>query len=112
MNNNSKLLIAAAVVIIVSILISFISNTDSNTENEKEKENHWREVVELPLDVDYCAFGPESFAFDALGDGPYTGISDGRIIKFQQIKNRYYWTDFAITVPNRYALLFHSFILP
>lgn len=36
------------------------------------------------LDLPSTATGPESIAFDSLGQGPYTGISDGRIIKFQR----------------------------
>ncbi|TMW84942.1 hypothetical protein EJD97_024090 [Solanum chilense] len=43
--------------------------------------------------------GPESFAFDPHGDGPYTGVSDGRIIKWLQNETR--WSDFALTSPNR-----------
>ncbi|XP_024029333.1 protein STRICTOSIDINE SYNTHASE-LIKE 2 isoform X2 [Morus notabilis] len=45
------------------------------------------------------ALGPESYAFDSLGDGPYTGVSDGRIIKWQEDQRR--WIDFAVTSPNR-----------
>jgi hypothetical protein len=47
------------------------------------------------------AIGPESFAFDSLGEGPYTSLSDGRIIKWQGDKKR--WIDFAVTSPNRYV---------
>ncbi|KAK4263693.1 hypothetical protein QN277_029075 [Acacia crassicarpa] len=43
--------------------------------------------------------GPESFAFDCNGDGPYTGISDGRVLKWQRIQKR--WVEFAVTSPNR-----------
>ncbi len=42
--------------------------------------------------------GPESFAFDSLGGGPYTGVSDGRILKYQ---GRAGFTDFAYTAPTR-----------
>lgn len=45
------------------------------------------------------AVGPESFAFDSNGDGPYTGVSDGRIIKWQRNQSR--WIDFAVTSPER-----------
>lgn len=45
------------------------------------------------------AFGPESFAFDSLGKGPYASLSDGRIVKWQG--NRKGWTDFAVASPNR-----------
>lgn len=35
--------------------------------------------MELPPRVT----GPESLAFDSIGGGPYTGTSDGRIMKFE-----------------------------
>ncbi|KAK7244457.1 hypothetical protein RIF29_39279 [Crotalaria pallida] len=39
------------------------------------------------------AVGPESFAFDPRGEGPYTGVSDGRIIKWHPLLKR--WLNFA-----------------
>ncbi|XP_017701989.2 protein STRICTOSIDINE SYNTHASE-LIKE 10-like [Phoenix dactylifera] len=40
------------------------------------------------------AVGPESLAFDHLGGGPYTGVSDGRIVKWQG--QGLGWADFAV----------------
>ncbi|KAB1215675.1 hypothetical protein CJ030_MR4G009233 [Morella rubra] len=37
--------------------------------------------------------GPESMAFDPQGRGPYTGVSDGRVLFW----NGQSWTDFAFT---------------
>ncbi|CAK8543119.1 unnamed protein product [Lathyrus sativus] len=45
------------------------------------------------------AVGPESLAFDANGEGPYAGVSDGRIIKWDSVEND--WVDFAVTSSNR-----------
>ncbi|XP_062007544.1 protein STRICTOSIDINE SYNTHASE-LIKE 10 [Rosa rugosa] len=45
------------------------------------------------------AVGPESLAFDPNGDGPYTGVADGRILKWDQNDRR--WTDFAVTTSQR-----------
>ncbi|XP_027102931.2 protein STRICTOSIDINE SYNTHASE-LIKE 2 [Coffea arabica] len=45
------------------------------------------------------ATGLESVVFDRYGGGPYTGISDGRIIRWLSSERR--WTNFAITTPNR-----------
>ncbi|KAL0359615.1 UNVERIFIED_CONTAM: protein STRICTOSIDINE SYNTHASE-LIKE 2 [Sesamum angustifolium] len=45
------------------------------------------------------AIGPESFSFDGNGDGPYTGVSDGRIIRWRANESR--WVDFAVTSPIR-----------
>ena len=44
-------------------------------------------------------FGPESIAFDAQGRGPYTGLSDGRIVRYDGPELG--WTTFAITSKNR-----------
>ncbi|KAG5555941.1 hypothetical protein RHGRI_006550 [Rhododendron griersonianum] len=46
------------------------------------------------------AVGPESLAFDPHGGGPYTGVSDGRIIKW--LENEQRWIDFAVTSTQRY----------
>ncbi|XP_060189905.1 protein STRICTOSIDINE SYNTHASE-LIKE 10-like [Lycium barbarum] len=43
------------------------------------------------------AIGPESIAFDRNGEGPYTGVADGRILKWQG----QYWADFAVTSSQR-----------
>ncbi|KAM3690763.1 hypothetical protein ACB094_09G146500 [Castanea mollissima] len=43
--------------------------------------------------------GPESLAFDPNGEGPYTGVADGRILKWQGPAVG--WTDFAFTTSNR-----------
>lgn len=43
--------------------------------------------------------GPESLAFDCKGEGPYTGLSDGRIFKFEGPKRG--WREFAFTSPTR-----------
>ncbi|KAK1278076.1 hypothetical protein QJS04_geneDACA017142 [Acorus gramineus] len=43
--------------------------------------------------------GPESLAFDRDGGGPYTGASDGRIIKWHGMDRG--WADFAVPSWNR-----------
>lgn len=45
------------------------------------------------------SLGPHNFAFDSLGRGPYTGVMDGRILMYQNSRNRF--VDFAFTSPNR-----------
>lgn len=49
------------------------------------------------LDLPSTVTGPESLAFDSLGQGPYTGISDGRIVEFQRTTGVF--VDFASTTP-------------
>ncbi|KAH9296350.1 hypothetical protein KI387_039938 [Taxus chinensis] len=45
------------------------------------------------------AVGPESLAFDNDGRGPYTGVSDGRILRWDGPTLG--WTQFALTSSNR-----------
>lgn len=50
---------------------------------------------QLPLGV----MGPESFTFDCDGEGPYTGVADGRIFKWEGYRSS--WREFATTSPRR-----------
>ena len=45
------------------------------------------------------ATGPESVAFDPSGEGPYVGVSDGRVLKWRG--ESLGWSDFAYTSANR-----------
>ncbi|KAL0555060.1 hypothetical protein IC582_008992 [Cucumis melo] len=45
------------------------------------------------------AVGPESLIFDPNGEGPYTGVADGRILKWTGDGRG--WTDFAVTSSDR-----------
>ncbi|KAL8142984.1 hypothetical protein V2J09_016016 [Rumex salicifolius] len=57
---------------------------------------HPSELESLPIDG---AFGGESIAFDSDGDGPYVGVSNGRILKWDHTARR--WQDFAFTSADR-----------
>jgi sugar lactone lactonase YvrE len=46
--------------------------------------------------------GPESLVFDSQGRGPYTGVSDGRILRYDGPELG--WTTFAYTSTNRSAI--------
>ncbi|XP_061348793.1 protein STRICTOSIDINE SYNTHASE-LIKE 12-like [Gastrolobium bilobum] len=43
--------------------------------------------------------GPESLAFDSIGGGPYTGVSDGRILKYENPNSGF--VEFAHISPDR-----------
>lgn len=43
-------------------------------------------------------FGPESLEFDASGRGPYTGLADGRIVRWMGTEAG--WETFALVTPN------------
>ncbi|XP_024376265.1 protein STRICTOSIDINE SYNTHASE-LIKE 10 [Physcomitrium patens] len=53
-------------------------------------------------------FGPESLAFDAQGNGPFTGLSDGRIVRYDGPELG--WTSFATTSKNRSAICDYNHI--
>ncbi|CAG7873704.1 hypothetical protein BRARA_E00215 [Brassica rapa] len=85
------------------LAISFallLSLFDSSGESPKHGESmltvHFPDFHLIPTTG---ALGPESFAFDFYGDGPFTGLSDGRIVKW--IANESRWMDFAVTTPTR-----------
>lgn len=47
----------------------------------------------LPVRLGRPAFGPESLAFDHRGRGPYTGVSNGRVLRWRGRPSG--WTEFA-----------------
>lgn len=51
-------------------------------------------------------WGPESIAFDPHNRGPYTGIADGTIVRWDSPLLR--WSLFAYTSPNRYVTPFSA----
>lgn len=93
MNTILKLTLSTTLVALLSIILSFDvlsprAIPGSNT--------HLHHAQTIHLD---SAFGPESLAFDPNGDGPYTGVADGRILKWQG--DALGWTDFAFTSSHR-----------
>ncbi|TVU09360.1 hypothetical protein EJB05_42830 [Eragrostis curvula] len=47
----------------------------------------------LPMRIGRPAFGPESLAFDHRGGGPYTGVSNGRVLRWRGARRG--WAEFA-----------------
>lgn len=84
--NLKHLFTVATVVLISALIVASLSRPSHKLSGS--------EVIRIK-----GAFGPESFAFDPAGEGPYTGVSDGRIIKWQENERR--WIDFAVTAINR-----------
>lgn len=96
----SKKLYAALCVFFVLTVISSVVLSSSflshQTVKVKLTDYNTHQFQVMPIDN---AVGPESFAFDVTGEGPYTGVSDGRIIRWNQSQLR--WTNFSVTSPDR-----------
>ncbi|XP_051150733.1 protein STRICTOSIDINE SYNTHASE-LIKE 10-like [Andrographis paniculata] len=92
-------LISAACGVVFLAVAAFTAPDDRrppvSNRNDTLIEFHRPELIPLPGG----AVGPESFAFDAAGGGPYTGVSDGRILRWLSNESR--WSDFAVTSPHR-----------
>lgn len=95
-NMRPKFLLAATFVVLLSAFVAVNRNRHPPRASHVD---HLGRFEAIPIEG---AVGPESFAFDPLGGGPYTGVSDGRIIKWQQDDRR--WINFSRTSPERYAV--------
>jgi hypothetical protein len=95
----SKLFLAAATMVALLSAFIAVNQIKSASQASGHEDNKFGQFEAVPLED---AIGPESFAFDPHGGGPYTGVSDGRIIRWHQDQLR--WINFAATSPQRYAL--------
>ncbi|OIT03566.1 PREDICTED: protein STRICTOSIDINE SYNTHASE-LIKE 2-like [Nicotiana attenuata] len=95
-NSSSSFMLSFAAAIVVVIAVSFFSLLDQNSSINPLIERRFEESEVIGI---VGAVGPESFASDPHGDGPYAGVSDGRIIKW--LRNESRWLDFAVTSPDR-----------
>ncbi|GFY96139.1 strictosidine synthase-like 2 [Actinidia rufa] len=93
---SSKLFLTTFSILLVSASLSLdyinILSHLFNTKKYLSNENH----ITIPIEG---SVGPESLAFDPHHGGPYTGVSDGRIIKWLENERR--WIDFAVTSQHR-----------
>lgn len=77
------------------LILSSVHEPTSGTGTD----DHLKNYIQLDLPG---VVGPESFAFDCHGKGPYIGVSDGRILKWHGAQLG--WKEFAITSPKRQDL--------
>lgn len=89
---SAKFLAISIAGLLYALLFVTLDRNEGNIASAKVRESV---VVSVPG----SAIGPESFAFDPIGGGPYTGLSDGRIVKWIPSEQR--WIDFAVTSPTR-----------
>lgn len=58
-----------------------------------------KHVLRVAKTIPLPGVGPESLEFDSQGEGPYVGVTDGRILKWRG--EELGWVDFAYTSPHR-----------
>ncbi|XP_009799719.1 protein STRICTOSIDINE SYNTHASE-LIKE 10-like [Nicotiana tabacum] len=95
--NASKLLLSATTALtLISVILAFNSENMLKQPPIPSTQNLLRkaEIIQLK-----GAVGPESIAFDPNGEGPYTGVADGRILKWQEQAQT--WANFAVTSSER-----------
>ena len=80
-----------------TLVIVMFSSETSNLEPLSDAKVS--QLDEIPI---VGAIGPESFAFDPLARGPYAGISDGRVVKWEEHGRR--WINFSFASQERYCL--------
>uniref|UniRef100_A0A0E0F9E1 2-isopropylmalate synthase n=1 Tax=Oryza meridionalis TaxID=40149 RepID=A0A0E0F9E1_9ORYZ len=94
----ARLVVLAAAVAAAALLVSLDPRSDDVPVLEI-----WERDVEL-ITVDAGgAVGPESVAFDGDGDGPYTGVSDGRVLKWLPLERRWVEHSSAVVEPHLFS---------
>ncbi|KAI7990996.1 Protein STRICTOSIDINE SYNTHASE-LIKE 10 [Camellia lanceoleosa] len=99
---NTRLILTATTLAVVAIFIAFNTSTNHHVSffftptpiPGSNNHLHTAEIIHLT-----GAVGPESLAFSPAGEGPYTGVADGRILKWQG--DDLGWVDFAFTTSPR-----------
>lgn len=91
---NSKLIFAAVALPLIAVLVA-IAAASVFTPPPVSGSHHVLPAAEQIHLVG--AVGPESLVFDPSGGGPYTGVADGRILKW----NGGEWVEFAVTASKR-----------
>ncbi|GAA0172107.1 hypothetical protein LIER_26002 [Lithospermum erythrorhizon] len=96
MNTKPKLILTAISLAILSVAIAFTSRILLAPPTIQGS----HDILEGSQLINLTgAFGPESLAFDITGEGPYVGVSDGRILKWQGTQKG--WLEFAVTSSQR-----------
>ncbi|KAF5750275.1 strictosidine synthase family protein [Tripterygium wilfordii] len=99
MSARSLALTAAAAAALVSITVALYPTVNLSLFDPPTipgSHDHLRRATVVPVTG---AVGPESLVFDPNGEGPYTGVADGRILKWEGDDRG--WTEFAVTSSQR-----------
>nr|CAB3489043.1 unnamed protein product [Digitaria exilis] len=81
----------------VAVAAAFVSLDSSRLHDDGVAIRGGDDGLQL-IPVDGGAAGPESVAFDDAGGGPYTGVSDGRVLRWLPAERR--WVDHSSSAPS------------
>jgi hypothetical protein len=88
-------LVATVAAAAFMLLSTSLDNSTSQPPMTLEIREEGEDLELIPLDGG--AAGPESVAFDGSGDGPYTGVSDGRVLRWVPGERR--WAEHSSSAP-------------
>lgn len=91
---NSKLILAAAALPLIAVAVAIVAASVFTPPPVSGSLNVLPAAERVHL---VGAVGPESLVFDPSGGGPYTGVADGRILKWNGAE----WVEFAVTSSER-----------
>ncbi|XP_010554777.1 PREDICTED: protein STRICTOSIDINE SYNTHASE-LIKE 8-like [Tarenaya hassleriana] len=83
--------VAVAVIAVVLVLVPYMIGPPTLSGSAK--------VLHTSKAIEVTGEGPESLDWDPQGEGPYVGVSDGRVLKWLGYGRG--WSDFAFTSPDR-----------
>ncbi|XP_076893675.1 protein STRICTOSIDINE SYNTHASE-LIKE 10-like [Bidens hawaiensis] len=94
LTSNNKLFFSSTTIALILITYVLLLLTVRFPSNKNHSGDGDYNVEHIPINGG--AVGPESFDFNPVdGSGPFTGVSDGRIVKLIESEGR--WSDFAVT---------------
>lgn len=88
---NSKLILAAVAIPLIAVAVAIALFTPPLLPGSHDVLSAAQQI-HIP-----GAVGPESLVFDPTGRGPYTGVADGRVLKYTAGD----WLEFALTSSSR-----------
>lgn len=91
---NSKLIVAAVALPLIAVVVAIAAASVFTPPPVPGSHDVFPAAERIHL---AGAVGPESLVFDPSGGGPYTGVADGRILKWISGE----WVEFAVTSSKR-----------
>ncbi|XP_062111995.1 protein STRICTOSIDINE SYNTHASE-LIKE 10-like [Humulus lupulus] len=97
---SSRLLLRAASLAVLAFVLAIYQDPSRINFHAPPPIHGSRDVLHSAQIINVtAALGPESLAFDPSGRGPYAGVADGRILRWEE--DGLGWSEFAITSSQR-----------